>query len=455
MAMATRAFLALLLALASPLAPAATSGQPTSPVNASVAGGETQVFSARFFDAFGRPAVGETVRFSNDACGTFPNGGFFIDVAADATGQASTTFRAFNQGITCWLIAAAGVEVRFDVLTYVASSVYLAATTNPGQPRPGQSFTVTAAAKVGIYNLYEADIAARIVPGTASATISPAGGNSGQQGSVTFGVAPDNRIGDYEIEFQFRDRVQRLAVKASSAPWQDLWWAGLGENGWGMSIVQHRDMLFSVIYAYDAGGKSTWYVFPGGQWNEARTAFTGALYVPRGAPFTAYDAARFVVGSPVGSATLTFTDASNAVLDYSINGTPGRKNITRQLFGPPTAAVAPSFGDMWWGGVAQNGWGIAVLQQHFSLFAVWFTYGESGAPTWFVMPAGTWADASTYEGRIYRASGSPWLGAVYDARDFKTTDAGSFRIRFAGDGATLEYTIDGRSGTIALSRNAF
>lgn len=446
---------ALLCALISPFAQAAASGSPVTPVNVSVAGGETHVFSARFFDSFGRPAVGEMVRFSNDVCGTFPNGGYFIDVPTDATGQASTPFRAFNQGITCWLIAAAGVQVRFDVLTYVASHVYLAATTSPAEPRPGQSFTVRASARSGLYNLYDADIAARIVPGTASAAISPGSGNSGQQGSVTFGVTPDHRIGDYEIELQFRNRIQRLAVKASSAPWQDMWWAGAAENGWGMSVVQHRDMLFSVIYAYDADGKPTWYVMPGGKWNEARTAFTGALYVPRSAPYTAYDADRFVVGSPVGSATLTFTDATNVVLDYSIHGTSGRKNIARQLFGPATATVAPSFGDMWWGGVTQNGWGIAILQQHHSLFAVWFTYDEAGAPTWFVMPAGIWSDASTYEGRIYRAKGSPWLGGTYDPRVFATTQAGTFRIKFVGDVGTFEYTIDGKSGSMPLSRNPF
>jgi hypothetical protein len=110
---------------------------------------------------------------------------------------------------------------------------------------------------------------------------------------------------------------------------------------------------------------------------------------------------------------------------------------------------------MWWGGLTQNGWGIAVLQQYRALFAVWFTYDANGAPTWFVMPSGFWRDPGTYEGRIYRASGPPWLGAAYDANAFKTTEAGTFRIRFAGDAATFEYTIDGRSGTMPLTRQPF
>jgi hypothetical protein len=446
---------ALLLALLPSVANAAASGQAITPVNVSVAGGETQVFSARFFDSFGRPSTGETVRFANDACGYFPNGGFFVDVTTDATGLASTTFRAFNQGITCWLVASAGVQVRFDVLTYVAANAAIVATTSPGDPRPGQAFTVTASVQYGAYKIYGADLSARIVPGTSSATISPGSANSGEQGSVTFIVTPEPRIGDYEIELQFRDRVQRLAMKAPASPWQDLWWAGIAENGWGMSVVQHRDMLFSVIYAYDAAGKPTWYVMPGGSWNAARTAFTGDIFVPRGAPFTAYDAASLVVGPAAGSATLTFADTDNLTLDYTINGATGRKNVTRQLFGPADTSAGANFGDMWWGGLTQNGWGIAVLQQYRTLFGVWFTYDASGAPTWLVMPSGSWADASTYEGRMYRASGSPWLGKAYDAGVFKVADVGWFRFRFAGDAATFEYQVDGKSGSMPLSRTPF
>ena len=442
-------------ALACVGAQAAASGQPVTPVNVSVAGGETHEFSARFFDSFGRPAMGEKVRFSNDACGYFPNGGYFVDVTADASGLASTTFRAFNQGITCWLVASAGVQVRFDVLTYVASNAYLAATTTPSNPRPGQSFTVTAAAKYGLYKLYGAEISARIVPGTASAAISPGSGNSGEQGSVAFSVTPDHRIGEYEIEFQFRDRVQRLAMKAPDSPWQDLWWAGMGENGWGMSVVQHRDMLFSVIYAYDAAGKSTWYVMPGGSWNAAHTAFTGEIFVPRGSPYTAYVVESLAIGLAVGSATLTFADTDRLTLDYTIDGVTGRKSVTRQLFGPADTSAGASYGDMWWGGLSQNGWGIAVLQQYRTLFGVWFTYDASGAATWFVMPSGTWADSSTYEGRMYRASGPPWLGKAYDAGAFKAADVGWFRFRFAGSTATFEYQVDERSGSMPLSRTPF
>jgi len=70
-------------------------------------------------------------------------------------------------------------------------------------------------------------------------------------------VTPDARVGDYDIELDWRGRTQRLPMKAPEAPWQDMWWGGAAENGWGVSVVQHRDLLFSVVYAYDAAGQPT------------------------------------------------------------------------------------------------------------------------------------------------------------------------------------------------------
>jgi hypothetical protein len=306
----------------------------------------------------------------------------------------------------------------------------------------------------GAYRLYNADIAARIVPGAGTATITPSSANSGQDGGVTFGITPGGS-GDFAIELQFRDHVQRFPVKTSEAPWQDLWWAGTAENGWGMSVVQHRDILFSVIYAYDDAGKPVWYVMPGGAWNAARTVFSGPLYRPHGTPFTAYDTSRFDVGAPVGQAALDFANPSRVALSYTIDGVSGRKSISRQPFGPVDLSGGIDVGDMWWGGVAQNGWGISILQQYRALFAVWFTYDEQGKPVWYVMPSGYWSDAQTWAGRIYRPTGSAWLGHTYDPSLFRTVDAGSFRLRFSGDTGTFEYTLDGRSGSIPIQRQPF
>jgi hypothetical protein len=454
---AAAALAASILAVAPGAAHAAASAQPLTQASSSVAGNESQDFSVRFVDAQGQPSAGETVRFSNDACGLFPNGSFNYATTTDAAGVASARFTAFNQGITCYVTATDGtVQARFYVITYRPSLAEVVAQIPP-RILPGQSYSFAASVMYGSFRLPNVDIAARIVPGTSGARIDPQGGGTGNDGNATFSVTPDAKVGDYRIELQFRDRVKDYMPAALQAPWQDLWWAGLGENGWGMSVVQHRDTLFAVIYAYDAAGDPTWYVMSSGSWNAAHTVFTGALYHPLGAPFAAYDAARFDVGNPVGAASLDFTNPSSAVLSYTIDGVSGRKSISRNPFGPVDLSTSLAVGDMWWGGPAQNGWGLAVLQQYRALFAVWFTYDANGQPAWYVMPSGHWTDAQTWEGRIYRATSSAWLGASYDPTRFHTTDVGPFRLRFDAQAgtATFDYTIGAQSGSIAIQRTPF
>lgn len=236
---------------------------------------------------------------------------------------------------------------------------------------------------------------------------------------------------------------------------QDLWWGGSTEDGWGLSIVQHGDILFAIIYAYDAAGRPTWYAMPGGQWDAGHTAYSGSLYQPHGSPYFQYDASHLTIGGSVGVATLTFFDDSSARLDFLIGGSTGHKSIMRQQYGVPDATPHGSHADMWWGGPSQDGWGMAVLQQYGTLFAAWFTYDANGAPTWFVMPGGTWSSADTYEGSVYRTTSSAWLGVTYDPTRLQSISAGSFRFHFAGDATSVDYSVDGRSGTLALSRQPF
>jgi hypothetical protein len=442
--------------LAGSLAHAASSVQLVTPQAMSVAGGESQVFTVRFFDALGAPSVGEAVRYSNDACGTVPGGGFFFDTHTDATGTAAATFTAMNPpGITCTLFAVAGVSAKFAVHTYLPSVTRVVGSLNPVDPRPGEPITVLAKVQTGSYDLYNLDVAARVIAGSASASLSASTKSTGSTGAAEFAVTPDGRMGDYDIELSFRGKTQRITVAMPANPLQDMWWAGREESGWGMSVVQHAAALFSVIYAYDAAGKPTWYVMPTGTWDAAHTSFSGAVYVPHGAPYSAYDTGKFVAGAPVGNVTLTFLDATTASLDYTIGGIAGHRTIQREVFGVADSTASADVGDMWWGGFAQNGWGIAVLKQHRSLFSVWFTYDAAGAPTWFVMPSGYWSDANTWEGHIYRTTGSPWVGRAYDAGALQVNDVGGFRYKFAIEGATFDYIIDGKSGTMALVRQPF
>ena len=238
--------------------------------------------------------------------------------------------------------------------------------------------------------------------------------------------------------------------------YQDLWWAGAAENGWGMSITQHGGMLFAALFVYDAQGRPVWYVFPGGSWNAARTEFSGALYHPTGSWFGNYDVSRFTVGPAVGNATLAFTGQDTATLNYTINGVSGTKTIQRQLFGPRDTTPGGSYGDLWWGGTSQNGWGIAINQQYRKLFSVWYTYDTAGRTIWYVIPDGTWTNSNVYTGTAYRASGSAWLGAAYNPAAFVAQPVGQVTFNFTGvSNGVMSYTIDGIPGSKPITRQPF
>jgi hypothetical protein len=235
---------------------------------------------------------------------------------------------------------------------------------------------------------------------------------------------------------------------------QDMWWVGPSENGWGMSLIQHDDTLFGALYIYDANGKPTWLVMPGGTWDAAHLIYSGSLYAPTGSPFYAYDTTHFVAGNAKGTIKITFQDANDAILDYTINGVTGRKFVQREVFADGSA-TAPNRSDLWWGGSSQNGWGITLLQQASTLFAVWYTYDANGTTTWYVIPGGAWTATDTYEGHLYRTTGSPWVGATYNPASLQVFDAGTFKFQFNGDTASFTYTADGHTGTVPLVKEPF
>jgi hypothetical protein len=251
-----------------------------------------------------------------------------------------------------------------------------------------------------------------------------------------------------------RGMFRTTIASAGPGNYQDLWWAGAQENGWGMSITQRGATLFTAIFIYDASGKPMWVVMPGGTWNAGFSAYSGNLYVPSGSFYGSYDAARFAPGSPVGTATIAFAGPGSATLDYTVNGVSGRKTIVRQSFGAPDTTPVGSFADLWWGGESQNGWGVSISQQYRSLFAVWYTYDAAGRTTWFVVPGGTWTAANSWSGTAYRTTGSPWLGASYNASLFAPVPAGAITFSFGADasGGTMAYNVDGVTGTKDIVR---
>jgi hypothetical protein len=289
--------------------------------------------------------------------------------------------------------------------------------------------------------------------------------------------APDNYLRFPVVNLRYQFDVLTDAARPSTL--QDLWWVGPEETGWGVSIIEHphevpgqNPILFVLLFVYDNAGEPTWYVMPSGFWHSARnqydTTWYGSLYKPTGPPFHRYDPAQHFIGPAVGGASLRFVGDSSFQLEYTIvpEGIPGvsfpvqgTKRLKRLDFsgGPPSPRQKVD--DLWWGGFAQNGWGIAIHEQVGAIFSLWFTYDDSGRARWFVMPQGSWSDADTYSGPLFKPLGPRWLGVPYDASQHRVEQVGSFQLRF-GPGtppqrATFGYSVGDRSGTENLTRVPF
>ena len=254
----------------------------------------------------------------------------------------------------------------------------------------------------------------------------------------------------------FEQTTYDLRVVATGPlDYTDMWWAGASENGWGMSVMQHGPIQFNVIFAYDNAGKSLWYVMPGGSFNAAGTVFTGPLYLPTSSPFSAYDKSKFVIGPPVGSATITYTSSTTATLSYTINGTSATKQIQRQIFATETGGPNLRTNDLWWGTFAEDGWGMNISQQGRVLFPIWYTYDATGKATFFTVQGGSWS-GTVWSGTIYSHTSSPWLGVQYSPSSFTATIVGSMSLDFSdASNATMTTTVNGITQVRPIQRQPY
>jgi hypothetical protein len=241
----------------------------------------------------------------------------------------------------------------------------------------------------------------------------------------------------------------------------DLWWGGLSESGWGMTVAQHGDRLFNVWFVYDDLNRPTWFVQSSGQWSQGLgSTFHGPLYWPRGSPWFAYDASRFAVGAQKGTASVSFRGPEEGWVSFHADQGASivtfNKPVARQQFGRGVAAPIQGVGDLWWGGASQNGWGLAIHEQEGTLFIVWFTYDAEGLPTWFVMPGGAWTEVGAYAGSVYRTTGPSWTLQSFDASQVQVSPVGAFELRFAStQKARMDVTIEGRSVSLDLVRQPY
>ena len=122
--------------------------------------------------------------------------------------------------------------------------------------------------------------------------------------------------------------------RSAATNYQDLWWAGQAESGWGINVTQHGDTIFATLFDYDANGNGTWFVLA----NAPKTApgvYSGALYRVTG---PAFNTTPWTTTTPtqVGQMTFSFSSGNTGTLTYTVNGIAVTKSIQREVFASPT-----------------------------------------------------------------------------------------------------------------------
>jgi hypothetical protein len=250
--------------------------------------------------------------------------------------------------------------------------------------------------------------------------------------------------------------------------YQGLWWGAPpgSESGWGINFAHQGDTLFATWFTFDADGSPLWMVAAAPK--TGSDTYAGTLYRGTGPAFSAaaFDPAK-VVGKIAGTVSFTFTDANNATFTYAVNGVTQTKPITRQVFaspvptctwgGPPSAAAATNYQDLWWASPpgSESGWGIYLTHQGDTIFATWFTFGAAGQPLWLTVSAAQ-TSPKVYSGTLYTGTGPAFDAVPFDPSKVIAAPAGVATLGFSdGNNALFTYSIGSISQSKPITRQVF
>lgn len=223
-------------------------------------------------------------------------------------------------------------------------------------------------------------------------------------------------------------------------------WYDPNEDGWGLTVTRHGNMIFSAIYTFDNNKKPTWYVMS--NCPVINNSCTGEIYrVTGGAPpdrnWNAVNIAS------VGAGTLTFADADHGKFEFKINDqvvnmTESKtKQIERFVFAADTTPPPVDYTDMWYN-PSESGWGVALTQQYGMIFAAWYSYDAAGQPIWYVASSCPVVGKGC-TGDVYQVTGGTFLDSVWSSIDKKTKTVGKITLSFENDAnnGKMIYTLEG------------
>ncbi len=157
-------------------------------------------------------------------------------------------------------------------------------------------------------------------------------------GSATMTFSTDTSTATFTMTVDGQTTVKQVRRFAevpiaygNGVNYRGMWW-NPAESGWGISVAQQYQTLFSVIFTYDTDGSLLWVVMPGGTWTSEFT-YEGKLYVTRQAP---WDPSSFNPSAQqtveAGTFKFTFSDANHGTLDYTIKDVTDHKVIEKYTF---------------------------------------------------------------------------------------------------------------------------
>jgi hypothetical protein len=263
--------------------------------------------------------------------------------------------------------------------------------------------------------------------------------------------------------------VQCPSADSIAASFEGLWLKG-DEAGWGINLTHQGTTLFATWFTYDADGSGMWLVMSNG----AQTSpgnFSGALYRTVGPAFSAnpFNSIAFPANyATVGTLSLSFTDANNGTMSYTVNGATQAKAITRFIYAAGgtncllggVQGSSPNYQDLWLrdaAGTNEAGWGVNITHQGDILFATWFTYlagsGSTNKGMWLVMSNGNKVSNGVYSGALQQTTGPAFSAVPFNASSVNrsTVGTGTFTFTDANNG-TFNYTVNGVTQSKPIAR---
>ncbi len=270
---------------------------------------------------------------------------------------------------------------------------------------------------------------------------------------------------------QIYPAIKRFINKDTAPPnYTDIWWGGAAESGWGLSITQHATgttpgNIFAAWYTYDQAGNQLFIVMSGCDLIPFNgSVCSGRLYRTTG---TAFNDPNFggATTTYIGNGTLTFTDADNAIFDYTINAsatnvaTSIRKPITRFTFGTGFAVYPDDASDIYYKADA-SGWGYSLSQHGSAAFGVIYHYDENRNPMFLTMymPTFNGNAGGSSAATLYRTrsnGGSHFLTADWrpsDISNVPVSGSGNASVSTVAGGLNLTFTVNSNGNSFTQTR---